>query len=126
MFADTNPNVKLCVYVCPTGYYIRNETNDWTCVTTCLGTPNRFIDYVSMKCVASCPNGTFSFSNGTCLTKCPSSSYGDPFLNKCDSTCTNNYFRDPTTRMCVPVCPYGYFGDISDSRTCSQVCSVAT
>lgn len=71
-----------------------------------------------MKCVSTCPNGTYSYTNGTCLSKCPSLLFGDPFLHKCDSSCTNNYFSDPTTRMCVPVCPYGYFGDISNGRTC--------
>ena len=126
LFADMNPNVKMCVYYCPKNYYIQNETNNWKCVSDCTGVANRFIDYISMKCVQNCPNGTFAYSNGTCLTKCPTNSYGDPFLNKCDSTCTGNYFTDPTTQMCVPVCPYGYFGDKTAGYHCYQTCSVAT
>lgn len=125
LFADMNPDVKMCVYVCPNNYYIQNETNNWTCVSTCLGISNRFIDYTTMKCVSYCPNGTFSYSNGTCLTKCPAGTYGNPFLNKCDSGCTNSYFADPTTNMCVPICPYGYFGD-TNGMICRTTCSVAT
>lgn len=34
LFADTNPNVKMCVYVCPIGYYAQT-TPSRTCVTTC-------------------------------------------------------------------------------------------
>ena len=78
-----------------------------------------------MKCVSSCPNGTYSYlPNATCLSKCPFGLFGDPFLKKCASGCTSNYFSDSTTNMCVPVCPYGYFGDVTASRVCSLVCSV--
>lgn len=33
MFADTNPNIKMCVYVCPKGFYIQNITANRTCVS---------------------------------------------------------------------------------------------
>lgn len=127
LFSDTNPNVKMCVYVCPEGYYIQNETSNWTCVTSCAAYSDRFLDFVQMKCVQNCPNGTYSFlTNRTCISRCPDGLFGDPFLKKCASGCTNNYFSDSTTNMCVPVCPYGYFGDISASRVCAVTCSVAT
>ena len=62
MYSDTNPNVKMCVYVCPDGYYIQHVANNWTCVTTCLA--NTYIDYVTSKCVGTCPHGSFSHTNG--------------------------------------------------------------
>jgi hypothetical protein len=74
------PNVKMCVYYCPKNYYIQNETNNWKCVSDCTGVANRFIDYISMKCVQNCPNGTFAYSNGTCLTKCPTTATVIPSL----------------------------------------------
>lgn len=123
-FSDLNPSVKLCVFICPTNFYIQNITGNFTCVTGCLA--SYFIDYVTMRCVQNCPNGTFSFTNGTCLSSCPSGSFGDPLLNKCDSSCSGGLFSDPPTGMCVPVCSYGYFGDITGGRRCLRTCSVTT
>lgn len=60
MFADTNPNVKMCVYVCPKGFYIQNITSNRTCVPACL--PNSFINYVTNMCVTNCSVGTFALS----------------------------------------------------------------
>ena len=124
MFADTNPNVKMCVYICPEGYYIQNISNNWTCVTTCLA--NYYIDYVTDTCVATCPHGSFSHTNGQCLNECPSPAFfANPLTDQCDAACTANYFADPTTQTCVPVCPHGYFGD-TNGYTCVQTCTVAT
>jgi hypothetical protein len=36
MYADTNPNIKMCVYVCPIGYYSQT-TPSRECVTSCTG-----------------------------------------------------------------------------------------
>ena len=60
LFADKNPNVKMCVYVCPDGYFIQNDTNAWECVSNC--TP-KFADYIDKKCVTTCPDGTFAHSD---------------------------------------------------------------
>lgn len=65
LFADTNPNVKLCVYVCPKGYYIQNITGSRECVLSCPAT--YYIDYVRRSCVQNCSEGTFSFNNGSCV-----------------------------------------------------------
>lgn len=100
MYSDRNPNVKMCVFVCPNGYYIQHLANNWTCVTTCINN-NYFIDYVNKKCVLTCPAGYYAYSNGSCLTACPSPLYANPFLRVCDSSCTHGYFSDPTTRFCV-------------------------
>lgn len=44
MFADTNLNVKLCVYVCPANYYKQDLPSNHKCVSSCI--PNYYIDYV--------------------------------------------------------------------------------
>ena len=75
MFADTNPNVKLCVYICPAGYYQQNLINNHTCVSICLA--NYFIDYVNLLCVATCPNGSYAYTNGSCVKSCPTGFYAD-------------------------------------------------
>lgn len=125
MYSDQNPNVKMCVYVCPDGYYRQNRTNNWTCVTSCLS--NQFIDYVTMTCVTECPTGSYAYSNGTCLNSCPASTFADPNSPpKCQATCSGGLFSDPTTRTCVSKCPHGYFGDITNGYTCQQTCTVNT
>lgn len=60
MFADTNPNVKMCVFVCPNGFYIQNITSNRTCVSTCLS--NYYINYVTKTCVSNCSVGTFALN----------------------------------------------------------------
>lgn len=35
LYADTNANVKMCVYVCPSGYYMETVAGKPTCVTSC-------------------------------------------------------------------------------------------
>ena len=50
----------MCVYVCPDGYFIQNDTNAWECVANC--TP-KFADYIDKKCVTTCPDGTFAHSD---------------------------------------------------------------
>ena len=62
LFADTDSNVKMCVYVCPEGFYIKNITNAWECVSEC-GTSSMYIDYVDKKCVTDCPDGTFAHTS---------------------------------------------------------------
>ena len=124
MFADTNANRRICVYVCPTGFYQQNESNAWLCVSGCIS--NRWIDYVSMACVATCPSGSYSFSNGSCVSKCSGSLYADPFTRNCSTSCSNSYFSDPSSSTCVSLCPPGYFGDITGGYKCTQTCSVAT
>lgn len=123
-YADTNPNVNLCVYMCPVGFYKQNLTNNHTCVSSCL--TNYFIDYINLICVQNCPNGSYSYVNGSCLMACPSGFYANPILNLCNTTCANSTFRDPTTNFCVVVCPPGYFGDISGNYICVKTCSVST
>lgn len=70
LFADTNPNVKKCVYVCPESFYIQNITGNRTCVSSCLAT--YFINYVTRMCVKNCSAGTFALNNGSCVSACPS------------------------------------------------------
>jgi hypothetical protein len=124
MFADTNPNVKLCVYICPYGYYRQNITNNRTCVNQCL--PNYFIDYTNQLCVTTCPSGTFAYLNGSCLNRCPTGFYADPNSSMCNSTCNGGNFRDPTNSYCVAQCSPGYFGDVSGGYLCVKTCSVTT
>jgi len=124
LFSDTNSNVKMCVYYCPTGYYRQNITGNRTCVTNCL--PNYYIDYTNDICTQTCPNGTFSYLNGSCLSACPTPYYADNVLHICDTTCASGKFRDSTTNYCVVQCPPGYFGDITGGYICVKTCSVAT
>lgn len=124
MFADTNPNVKMCVYICPSGYYRQNITNNRTCVNKCLA--NYFIDYVNLICVSTCPNGTYAYTDGSCRSYCPSGFYADADLHICNTTCDNNNFRDPVNNFCVAQCPPGYFGDVSGNYLCVKTCSIST
>lgn len=124
LFADTNPNVKLCVYICPDGFYRQNITNNRTCVSSCL--PNTYIDYINLICVSTCPAGTYAYLNGTCLKSCPTNFYGDSSLHTCDTVCTGGKFRDVVNNFCVVQCPPGYFGDITGGYICRTTCSVAT
>ena len=124
MFADTNPHVKMCVYICPDGFYRQNLTSNRTCVSTCLA--NYFIDYVNLLCVSTCPNGTYAYVDGTCVSFCPSSFYADENLHICNTTCAGGDFRDPTNNYCVVQCPPGYFGDITGGYICRTICSVST
>lgn len=123
-FADTNPNVKLCVFICPPNFYRQNLTANHTCVSSCL--TNYFIDYINLICVQTCPNGTYAYVNGSCLTNCPSGFYADDNLNICNTTCANGRFRDVKTRFCVSLCSAGYFGDITGGYICTKTCSVVT
>ena len=119
-------NVKMCVYVCPTGYYIQNLTNNWKCVSSCA---SLFIDYVGKKCVSTCPDGTYAHSTQECLIECPDTFFADPVNHKCAGDCDDaaGYFADPTTKTCVQVCPHGYFGDSSSgSKICELQCQDAT
>lgn len=59
MYGDNNTDVKMCVYVCPDGYYSQNLTNNYLCVDDC---GSLFIDYVNKKCVSVCPDGTYANS----------------------------------------------------------------
>lgn len=124
LFADTNPNVKLCVYICPAGFYRQNITTNRTCVRECLA--NYFIDYTNLICVSTCPNGTYAYANGSCLTKCPNSFYADSNTNMCNSTCNGGKFRDPTNNFCVSQCSPGYFGDITGGYVCVKTCGTST
>ena len=124
LFADTNPNVKKCVYICPANFYRQNITTNRTCVSACL--PNYFIDYVNLICVATCPAGSYSYTNGTCLFGCPTGFYADGNLHICNTTCAGGRFRDPTSNYCVVQCPPGYFGDITGGYICVTTCSVTT
>lgn len=114
----------MCVYICPAGFYRQNLTNNRTCVSSCLS--NYFIDYVSLICVSTCPNGSYAYVNGSCLFNCPTSFYADDALHFCNTTCANGRYRDPTTSFCVSQCPPGYFGDKTTTYTCRLVCSTAT
>jgi hypothetical protein len=124
MFADTNPNVKLCVYFCPANFYRQNISNNYTCVSSCL--TNFFIDFINSICVQRCPDGTYSYLDGKCVNACPSSFFADKYTNKCDTSCTNSTFKDSTSNFCVSKCPPGYFGDITGGYNCASVCSVST
>jgi hypothetical protein len=124
MFADTNPNVKLCVYICPPGFYRQNMTANRTCVSACLA--NYYIDYINLICVGTCPAGTYAYLNGTCLTHCPTNFYADSTLHTCDSTCTGGKFRDVVNNFCVVQCPPGYFGDATGGYICRTTCSIVT
>ena len=55
----------MCVYACPSGFYIQNITGTRFCVSACL--PNYFINYVTKKCVSNCSVGTFAHTDGRCL-----------------------------------------------------------
>ena len=126
-YSDRNPNVKLCVYVCPANFYQQDIADNYTCVSACL--TNYFIDFFTYACVQNCPNATYSYdygNNGVCLTSCPNSFYADPLLNACKSTCTGGRFRDATNNFCVLLCPPGYFGDVTAGYICNAVCSVST
>lgn len=85
MFADTNVNVKMCVYVCPLGYYAE-ATPSRKCVTTCT---TGFINDVTRECVSICPPGTFSETSpvAKCVTKCSGGLYAynssTPFCTTC-------------------------------------------
>jgi len=124
MFADTNPNVKLCVYICPKNFYRQNLTSNRTCVSQCLA--NYFIDYINLICVSTCPNGSYAYVNGTCLTNCPGGFYADANLRICNTTCASGNFRDVVNNFCVVQCPPGYFGDITGGYICVKTCSVST
>ena len=134
LFADTNPNVMLCVYVCPAGYYIQNiSSSPRICVPSC--TANYNINYVTNTCVQNCSAGTFAIS-GTCLQSCPSPYYAQnssTVSGICVQQCSGGKFRDSTTRTCVPQCPPGYFGDITGDVSdatgtyiCKKTCFVST
>lgn len=123
-YADTNPNVKLCVYICPRNFYRQKIPTNNTCVSSCL--TNYFIDYINLICVQTCPNGTYAYLNGSCLSACPGGFYADDNLNICNTTCANNRFRDGTKNFCVSMCPPGYFGDMSNLYTCRLNCSNTT
>jgi len=73
LFADTNPNVKMCVYVCPYSFYIQNITGSRLCVSSCQ--PSYYINYVDKICVKNCSAGTFALNNGSCVSACPSPFY---------------------------------------------------
>lgn len=120
MYADTNANVKLCVYFCPTNFYRQSIVNH-VCVSAC--DTNYFIDYVNSQCVQRCPDGTYSYLDGTCVNACPNSFYADKYTNKCDTICSNSTFKDATSNYCVNICPPGYFGDITGGYNCASVCS---
>ena len=123
-YANTNPNVKLCVMVCPANFYKQDLTDNHTCVPQCL--PNYFIDYVSAVCVGTCPNGSFAYLNGSCLSSCPAGWFADDALHICNTTCAGGTFRDPTSRYCVNTCPPGYFADITSGYICVTICSNVT
>lgn len=127
-YANTNPNVKLCVLVCPPNFYKQNMYLNHTCVSSCL--TNFFIDYATLTCVAICPNGSYAHSTGECLTSCPNGLYADDDSHLCRSTCVNGTFRDDTSNFCVSKCPAGYFGDITGNGStinntymCVKTCS---
>lgn len=124
MYSNTNPNVNLCVYVCPPNYYKQNSTGNNTCVSSCL--TNSFIDFVNGICVGTCPKGSYSNLNGTCLPTCTSGYYANPFTNRCATSCTNQTFTDPTSNFCVFRCAPGYFGDVTGGYVCVKTCSVST
>lgn len=99
-----------------------------TCVSSCL--TNFFIDYVTLTCVAICPNGSYAHSTGECLTSCPNGLYADDNTHLCRSTCIDGTFRDDTSNYCVSKCPPGYFGDVSGNGSainntymCVKTCS---
>lgn len=123
-YSDTNPNVKLCVFVCPRGFYKQDIGANHTCVSSCM--TNYFIDYVNLICVDTCPNGSYAYVNGSCLMGCPNGFFADAKLRKCSSTCGNGTFRDSTTNFCVTMCPPGYFGDITGNNSCVKTCSSTT
>lgn len=130
LFADTNPNVKMCVYVCPNGFYIQNISSNRTCVSNCLA--NYYINYVIKACVTNCSTGTFAL-NGECLSSCPSpyfASNSSTVSGTCILNCTGGKFRDTTTRTCVTKCPPGYFGDATgdgvNTYLCNKVCMTLT
>jgi len=124
MFANTNPNVKMCQYICPGGYFRQNMINNRTCVSGCLS--NYYIDYVNLICVTTCPNGTYAYLNGSCLFACPNTFYADSTLHICNTVCAGGKFRDSTSNFCVSQCPPGYFGDITGGYICNKICSIVT
>jgi proprotein convertase subtilisin/kexin type 5 len=124
MFANTDPNIKMCQYICPNGYYRQNISSNRTCVSSCLS--NYYIDYVNLICVTTCPSGTYAYLNGSCLFACPSLFYGDSSLRICNTTCANGKYRDVTSNFCVTQCPPGYFGDSTGGYICTKTCSVST
>jgi hypothetical protein len=80
-----------------------------------------------MKCVPTCPSGSYADNTtGKCTTDCSASpgTYGDPLTTSCNTVCTGTNFGDSTDYLCRRRCTTPTHGD-SLSKTCVSPCPAA-
>jgi hypothetical protein len=84
----SNPNDKVCVINCASGWYSDNST--WTCVQNCPSTPSYYIETSLAQCVATCRSDLNEYAldiGRICVTNCPSGYFADNNTGRCLQNC---------------------------------------
>ena len=147
-FDNQTSGYKLCLAVCPDGYFSENVTR--TCTALCPSTPVKLFAYNGTReCMPYCNDSYADESNWKCVSQCLSVAFpnADNSTNKCVFTCpsdpdfyadsnvcvyyctTASYYADPSDRICRSRCTNvtgaGGFNQYGDPRTgrCVENCS---
>ena len=146
-FDNLTSGYKVCLAVCPSGYFSENVTR--TCTTLCPFSPVQLYAYNGTKeCMPYCNDSYADDNNRKCVAQCLSTSYpnADNSTNKCVFTCpadpdfyadsnvcvyyctTPGYYADTNLRLCVARCTNVTHNQYGDPRTgrCVQSCSLGT